>query len=85
MDGQPAPERPSPLGDQPDGGSINKETVIHTVRRDIEHRINLLESPDTTASSDSGNIDEPGTRSHHYSIYICDMFALYDKYGRGYM
>ena len=60
MDGQPTPERPSPLGDQPDGGSTTKETVIHTLSRDIEHRVNLIESPDTTASSDSGNIDEPG-------------------------
>ena len=60
MDGQPTPERPSPLGDQPDGGAISKETVIHTVTRDIEHRLNVLQSPNTTASSDSGNIDEPG-------------------------
>ena len=60
MDGQPTPERPSPLGDQPDGGSTTKETVIHTLSRDIERRVNLIESPDTTASSDSGNIDEPG-------------------------
>ena len=70
MDGQPTPERPSPLGDQPDGGDVNKETMIHTVTREIEHRINLLQSPNTTTSSDSGNIDEAGKSA------VCKIYML---------
>ena len=60
MDGQLTPECPSTRSDQPDGGSTTKETVIHTLSRDIERRVNLIRSPDTIASSDSGNVDEPG-------------------------